>query len=63
MKLFGALPFAEAIDLFETGQMRMDCAANVIEGRLVTFDDRGQSDQYKAVPACVPDPAPGSRGP
>ncbi len=45
--------FSEAIDLFETGQMRMDgtlsyAAKSIIEGRLIAFDDMGESDLYKA---------------
>ena len=45
----GMLP--EAIELFETGQMRMDsnlsyAAQSIIEGRLIAFDDMAESDLY-----------------
>ncbi|WP_299722450.1 GAF domain-containing protein [uncultured Tateyamaria sp.] len=45
--------FPEAIELFRTGQMKMDAdlsyaARSIIEGRLIAFDDMQQSDLYAA---------------
>ncbi|WP_170603647.1 GAF domain-containing protein [Ruegeria arenilitoris] len=44
--------FQAAVDLFESGQMRMDrdlsyAARSIIDGRLVAFDDMGKSELYK----------------
>ncbi|MFC6638892.1 GAF domain-containing protein [Sulfitobacter sp. JBTF-M27] len=44
--------FASAVELFETGQMRMDpelsyAARSIIEGRLIAFDDMGKSELYE----------------
>ncbi|WP_170311762.1 GAF domain-containing protein [Sulfitobacter sabulilitoris] len=45
--------FPEVIALFETGQMKVDptlsySAKCIVEGKLIAFDDMGQSDLYKA---------------
>jgi len=44
--------FPSAVELFETGQMRMDpelsyAARSIIEGRLIAFDDMGKSELYE----------------
>ncbi len=45
--------FPEVVHLFDTGQMKMDptlsySAKSIFEGRLIAFEDMGQSDYYKA---------------
>lgn len=45
--------FDDAVELFETGQMKMDgslsyAARSIIEGRLIAFADMGESDLYAA---------------
>lgn len=45
--------FAEAVHLFDSGQMVMDgdlsyAAKSIVEGKLITFTDMGESDLYKA---------------
>ncbi|SDC68169.1 GAF domain-containing protein [Ruegeria marina] len=45
--------FSAAIDLFESGRMRMDAglsyaARSIIEGHLIAFEDMGKSDLYQA---------------
>ncbi len=45
--------FPAAIELFETGQMKMDpdlsyAARSIVEGKLIAFDDMGQSALYEA---------------
>lgn len=45
--------FSRAIELFETGQMKMDgslsyAARSIIEGRLIAHDDMGDSELYAA---------------
>jgi class 3 adenylate cyclase/GAF domain-containing protein len=45
--------FPEAIELFETGQMKMDgtlsyAAKSILEGRLIAHDDMGESELYAA---------------
>ena len=44
--------FAAAVEMFETGQMRMDgnlsyAARSIIEGRLIAFEDMGESELYQ----------------
>lgn len=45
--------FSSAVDLFESGQMRMDrdlsyAARSIIDGKLVAFEDMGTSELYNA---------------
>ncbi|MEM7439738.1 MAG: GAF domain-containing protein [Pseudomonadota bacterium] len=44
---------SEAVELFESGQMKMDAnlsyaARSIVENRLIVFEDMGQSDLYQA---------------